>query len=351
MARKVTIRDVAERAGVSKSAVSFAFNEPSKLAESTVEQILQAATDLGYVRNSAARSMRTNTTNSLGLLLPQAIDEIAQNPYYASLIQGIGQVCQTEGYTLLLVPPLRGSMLKAIPTASVDGFIISGLEEERREVIEIMNKHTPMVVVDPTTTIDVPTVEIEDDAEIEQLVAKIVQLGHKNIGIAVIETATRSTYKDWRGVVGKRMAAIVRELESAGIDIDSDAVNFVEVPSTYQGGIEAFNALSQKPIPPSVIICFSDVIALGVLEAARMNGISVPDELSVTGYDDIPIASMLAPKLSTIHQPIISKGRLAAQMLIDEIRSAGYAAPRLHQKLTTNFIMRDSLGAVSTTES
>ncbi|XCB31019.1 LacI family DNA-binding transcriptional regulator [Arcanobacterium hippocoleae] len=338
------MRDVAERAGVSKSAVSFALNDPGKLAESTVTQILQAAADLGYVRNSAARSMRTNATNSLGLLLPQAIDEIVQNPYYSSLMQGIGQVCQAEGYTLLLVPPLRGSMLKAIPTASVDGFIISGLEEKRREVIEIINKHTPMVVVDPTTDIDVPTVEIEDNAEIERLVAKIIQLGHRNIGIAAIETATHSTYKNWRGVVGKRMAAIMREFESAGMDTDSENITFVEVPSTYQGGIEAFHALRKIPVPPTVIICFSDVIALGVLEAARMSGVQVPDELSVTGYDDIPISSISAPKLSTIHQPIISKGRLAAQMLIDEIRSAGHAAPHLHQKLAASFIFRDSLG-------
>ena len=341
--RRVTIHDVALRAGVSKSAVSFAFNDPGKLSESTVEQIMQAASDLGYVRNSSARAMRTNATNALGLLLPQAIDVILQNPYYASLIQGIGQVCQSEGYALLLVPPLRGSMLKAIPTAAVDGFIISGLEEERREVVEIINKHTPMVVVDPTAAIDVPTVEIEDFVELQRLVEQILARGHRRIGIAAIETDTHSTYEDWHGVVGKRMAAIMGALEDSGIKRNSPDVKIVEVPSTYQGGLEAFKELWGSEPHPTVIIAFSDVIALGILEAARDHGVRIPEDLSVTGYDDITISSMSAPRLSTVHQPIVAKGRLAAQMLVDEIRSGG-SSQILHQKLAASLVLRDSLG-------
>ena len=165
--RRVTIKDVAEKANVSKSAVSFAYNNPSKLSEATVEHIMQTAEEMGYVRSATARALRTNSSNALGLLLPQSIDTILQNPYYSLLIQGIGQVCQSEGYTLMLVPPLRGSMLKAIPTAAVSGFIICGLEAERAEVVEILNKHVPVVIVDPAQPINVPTVEVDDEHDLK----------------------------------------------------------------------------------------------------------------------------------------------------------------------------------------
>jgi DNA-binding LacI/PurR family transcriptional regulator len=143
MNRRPTMQDVADRAKVSKSAVSLAYNDPRKLSATTLENILAAASELGYSQDPAARMLRRRRTDSLGLLLPQQLDRVLENPYYTLFMQGIGQVCQREGFTLLLAPPLRGSMLKAIPYAAVDGFIVCGLEFDRGEVTALQQRGVP----------------------------------------------------------------------------------------------------------------------------------------------------------------------------------------------------------------
>ncbi|MFU0480453.1 LacI family DNA-binding transcriptional regulator [Gardnerella vaginalis] len=346
--RRVTIKDVAEKANVSKSAVSFAYNDPSKLSEATVEHIMQTAEEMGYVRSATARALRTNSSNALGLLLPQGIDTILQNPYYSLLIQGIGQVCQSEGYTLMLVPPLRGSMLKAIPTAAVSGFIICGLEAERAEVVEILNKHVPVVIVDPAQPINVPTVEVDDEHDFEDLVDRLIDLGHRNIGIAAIETKSHTDYPGWQGIVGRRMASVVRALKKHNLSPEDKEITVIETPCTYQGGADVFNKMwndTSLEYRPTAIVSFSDIIALGVLGAAQQQGLRVPEDLSITGYDDLPLSTICTPRLTTVHQPITSKGRLAAESLIDQIRFDEESLPVSHKKLGTALIVRESVGA------
>ena len=131
---KVTISQIAKEAGVSKTAVSFAFNDPSQLAVATVRHIRETAERLGYTPDPIARSMTTRRTNALGLLLPQDIATALANPFYTQFIRGIGRVCRQGGQTLMLVPPPWGSMMKAIPHASVDGFVVVGLEVDSGEL-------------------------------------------------------------------------------------------------------------------------------------------------------------------------------------------------------------------------
>src|SRR5262245_40349711 len=124
---KITINDIAKEAGVSKTAVSFAFNDPAQLAPATVHHIREIAERLGYTPDPIARSMTTRRTNALGLLLPQDIATAMSKPFYTQFIRGIGRVCGRAGLTLMLVPPLWGSVMKAIPHATVDVFVFVGL--------------------------------------------------------------------------------------------------------------------------------------------------------------------------------------------------------------------------------
>ncbi|STY85052.1 HTH-type transcriptional repressor CytR [Mobiluncus mulieris] len=349
MNSRVTINDIAKIAGVSKTAVSFAYNNPAKLSEATRERILEVAANLGYVRNAAARSMRTNTTGALGLLLPQNIDVALKNPYYSLLIQGIGEVCQEQGYALLLVPPFEESTLKAIPTAAVDGFIISGLEKERSEVVEIASKHIPLVVIDPQASLEVPTVEIQDDEAIAQLVTRVLEQGHQRFGIAAIETKLGKSYKNWHGVMGQRMEKIVAAFASHAVTLDENNLAVYQAPSTYEGGIKAFHEL-QRAINPTVIIAFSDVIARGAIRAAQDSGLLVPRDLSVTGYDGIPDYGYSSPVLTTIRQPIAEKGRIAADILVkliqDSATGRGTEDKPTHHVLNAVFVPQATLGGI-----
>jgi len=338
------MQDVADLANVSKTTVSIVFNNPSRLSQLTVQTVLKAAHELGYARDPMAQMFRTRQTNSLGLLLPQALDKALENPYYTQFLQGIGQVCQREGFTLLLAPPLRGSMLKAIPYTAVDGFIVSGLEDDRGEVDALRTRGMPFVLVDSEHQDGAPSIDIDNQEGMSELVKLLLSLGHRRFGFVAIDTGTFDGYPTWRGPVRKRMDGCVAALATVGLTLDDDSITIVEVPCTRQGGEEAFGILWARPERPTAIVAFSDIIAFGVLDAARAAGVSVPRDVSVTGFDDLSEASTSTPSLTTIRQPITTKGRLAAEYLVEAI-NAGGQPPSHRQQLNTTLLLRDSVGA------
>lgn len=343
--RRVTMQDVADKAQVSKTAVSMAFNDNARLSETTLKLIMATAAELGYSQDPAARMLRTRRTNSLGLLLPQQLDKVLENPYYSQFLQGIGQTCQREGYTLLLAPPLRGSMLKTIPYAAVDGFIVSGLEYDRGEVSALRQRGIPFVLVDSELHDGVPSVEIDDSEGIEQLVRHLLDLGHRRIAILAFETGIEGGYSHWRGPVLRRMQGAIAALGAYGLAPESDGISVLEVACTRQGGIRGFHDLWARDERPTAIVAFSDIIALGVLDAARDAGVSVPGEVSVSGFDDLAEAGWAMPSLTTVRQPIESKGRLAAEFLVEAI-SAEDTSREHQQRLHTTVLLRDSTGPV-----
>lgn len=340
-ARKATMQEVADKAGVSKSAVSLAFNDSTKLSQGTLENILSAAQELGYYRDPAARMLRTRRTNSLGLLLPQQLDRVLANPYYSHFMQGIGAVCNREGYTLLLAPPLRGSMLKSIPYAAVDGFIVSGLENDRGEVNALRQRRIPFVLVDSETYDDVPSVEIDEADGMRQVVEHLLDLGHRRIGILALETEIPGGPANWRGPMLRRINGVAEALSTVGLSLEDDQVHVLEVPCTRDGGWHGFEQLFNLPEPPTAVVAFSDIIALGVIDAARKAGVSVPEQLSVTGFDDLAESSWGEPALTTVRQPIVSKGRLVAEFLMEEIASGHSTRPH-QQRLHSTLLVRSS---------
>jgi len=341
--RRVTMQEVADLAGVSKSAVSLAFNDPRKLSDTTLQNIRAAASELGYARDPAARMLRTRRTDSLALLLPQQLDNVLENPYYTQFLQGIGQTCHREGFTLLLAPPLRGSMLRAIPYAAVDGFVVSGLEYDRGEVTALRQRRIPFVLVDSEWHDDVPSVEIDDGQGTVEVVDYLLGLGHRRIAFVAFETGVEGGFGAWRGPVRRRMDGVRRSLGEVGLSTDDPGMTVLEVACTRAGGTEAFRRLWAEPEPPTAIVAFSDIIAFGVLDAARAAGVDVPGALSVTGFDDLAEASWTAPSLTTVRQPIATKGRLAAEYLVEAIATDKPAEIR-HQRLPTSLLIRASTG-------
>lgn len=343
--RRVTMQDVANRANVSKTAVSFAFNDSSRLSDATLRHILAVAEELGYAQDPAARMLRTRRTNSLGLLLPQQLDVTLTNPYYTEFLQGIGQTCHREGYTLLLAPPLRGSMLKAIPYAAVDGFIVSGLEHDRGEVNALRQRGMPFVLVDSEHQPGVSSVDIEDAEAMIGLIEHLLSLGHRRFAFLVIETGVGTGRREWRGTVRRRIDGVSQVLERHGMSLDDPDMHVVEVACTRAGGERAFADLwARGEARPTAIVCFSDIIALGVLAAAERMGVRVPDEVSVTGFDDLREAPLARPALTTIRQPIETKGRLAAEYLVESLAAGAERTEAPQQLLHTALLVRESTG-------
>ncbi len=343
---RVTINDVAERAGVSKTAVSFAFNDPSRLSEATVQKILEVARELGYAPHPIARSLNTGRTGVLGLLLPQDIPTILENPFFIEFIGGIGRICDEQGLSLLLAPPVKGSMLKAVNHAAVDGFVVIGLEPQDPVVSILRQRHVLFVMVDSEPLDGVPSINIDDYGGARAAMMHAINYGHRRIAIVAFESGKEGRWREYTGTLRWRLAGYLEALATVGLSLDEPDVQILECENSIEGGAEAFRRLWQAFSRPTVALAMSDIIALGVMGAAREQGLEVPRDLSVIGYDDIPEAQRANPPLTTVRQPMIDKGEQAAELLVETLRGEPTSERRT---LPTELIVRASVAPPSST--
>src|SRR3954451_7475898 len=253
---KPTSSDVAKAAGVSRSAVSFAFNSPQRISTATRDRILAVAGELGYAPNTLARMLQAGTTNSIGVLLPQRLARILENPYYARFLMGAGQVCDQEGYTLLLTPPLQDSVLKAIPYAAVDGFIVCGLETDRGEVAELVRRDIPFVLIDSDRYENAPSVDVDDHGGAREVTRYLLEQGHRRIAVVSMDPGPDRPVRGYRGPLARRMGRISEALAEAGLTMQD--IRLAEVPVTRTDGYRATRALMAGPRPPTAILALSD---------------------------------------------------------------------------------------------
>ncbi|BEL07587.1 LacI family DNA-binding transcriptional regulator [Actinoplanes sichuanensis] len=334
---KATSSDVAAAAGVSRSAVSFAFNNPQRISAATRERILAAAEALGYAPSTLGRMLQAGTTNSIGVLLPQRLARILENPYYARFLMGAGQVCDQEGYTLLLTPPLQDSVLKAIPYAAVDGFIVCGLEADRGEVAELTRRGIPFVLIDSDRLEGAPSVEVDDRGGAREVTRYLLDLGHRRLAVLSMDPGALVRERGYRGPLARRLAGITDALTDFGLTMAD--VQLAEVPVTRSEGYRATRELMSGEQQPTAVLALSDVLAYGAVDALQELAINVPAEVSVTGFDDLQESSWFRPRLTTVRQPIVTKGRIAADFLISVIRGE---EQHPHQTLGTSLIVRES---------
>lgn len=332
--KRVTITDVARLAGVSPTAVSFAFNNPSQLNPATVSRILNAARELGYAPNPLARTLLSGRVGVLGVLVPQALVAIFANPFFASFLQGAGSVCDDHGLTLLVVPPLDGSLDGAIARAPVDGLIIVGLNEHHHEVAPLLKRRVPFVIVDGDAEV-ASSVNINDESGAYAAAAHLLAHGQRDVLILTFETPYTHLDNVYYGVGGRRLRGYRRAFIEYGVAWRGNWL--LPSLSTVEGGEQSFNAAWDAGLRPTAVLAVSDAIAIGAVKAAQQHGLRIPQDIEIIGFDDIPLAELIQPALSTVRQPIIEKGRIAAELLI--VALEGTSSPE-RVLLPTELILR-----------
>jgi len=334
---RVTIADVASAAGVSKTAVSFAFNSPERLGQATLERVLGVAHDLGYAPHPAARALSTRRSGTIGVLIPQRLSTVFANPFLGELIQGLGELCEEHDLTLLLVPPLDGSLEGAIRQASVDGFISLGLSPEDR-ALEVLDRiGIPTVLVDSEGSALHPAVNIDDEGGAHAAARHLLELGHRRLAIIVLPPA-RSQLNS-TPTAARRLAGYRAAIHEAGAPEPDSVVAGISVAA----GSRAYDSLPRGRQRPTGVLAMSDMAAIGVVVAAQQAGLNVPVDLSVVGFDDIPASAWTNPPLTTVRQPIVEKGRLAARLLIQRMKGRSVESPA---PLATSLIVRSSTSRV-----
>ncbi|HKW71656.1 MAG TPA: LacI family DNA-binding transcriptional regulator [Candidatus Dormibacteraeota bacterium] len=330
---RVTIADVASAAGVSKTAVSFAFNNPERLGQATLERVLGVAHDLGYTPHPAARALSMRRSGTIGVLIPQRLSTVFENPFVSELIQGLGELCEEHDLTLLLVPPLDGSLEGAIRQASVDGFISLGLSPDDRALGVLDRIGIPTVLVDSDASHDHPAVNVDDEGGARSAARHLLELGHEHLAIVVLPPARAQVNS--APTAARRLAGYQTAIRDAGVPEPHRVVAGISVAA----GQRAFESFPRGKRRPTGVLAMSDMAAIGVVDAARAAGIRVPEDLSIVGFDDIPASAWTNPPLTTVRQPIVDKGRLAARMLIQLMKGEAVESPA---PLRTSLVVRSS---------
>jgi DNA-binding LacI/PurR family transcriptional regulator len=339
VARRVTIADVAEAAGVSKTAVSFAFNNPGRLNVDTASRIMEVADSLGYRPDPVARMLTQRRTGTIGLLTPQALATIFSNPFFGMFSAGVAMVAEEAGYGLHFVSPLHGSLSRAIGRATVDGVVAIGLAADHPEIAEIRRAGLPMTTVDSDPFDNVASVDVDDEGGARAAAEHLIELGHRDVLVVGIQRAEHAP-SGAEDVVARRMRGY--RTAFAAIDVDIADGDVIVSPATFAGGVAALERAWTAGRRPTAVLAMSDAIAIGAIRTLRNHGLSIPGDVSVVGFDDIEMAETTDPPLTTVHQPIRGKGEEAARLLLSVI--AGTSQPPGHRRLATQLIVRASTG-------
>ncbi len=316
--KQITSIDVAELAGVSQPTVSRAFDPDSPVSSATRSRVLAAAAELGYTPNVIARSLKSRSTNIVGIIMAN----LTPSFFYPTVLEKFTQQLQELGKQVLLfgAPPDRSvdEILPQVLGYQVDSLIIASTTPGEAIIEECARIGTPVILFNrfaPQTQANVVCCDNEDGGR--QVANALLDAGHQRIAYLAGTSNTATNLMREKGFVG--------QLQARGY---SDYLR-EEGSYAYENGRFAARRLLDRDDPPDAIFCAADVLALGVLDVARYElGIRVPEELSVIGFDDIPMASWPAYNLTTIRQPVDEMIDTAVQLISD--RKSGAPAGNTH---------------------
>ena len=330
---RATINDVARAAQVSPKSISRVINGEPGVSEETRHRINQAIADLGYVANTAARRLR-GVSNGIGLVVSGFED------YAGQVMRGMSQAAQHYGYNLVLYVQHSENPGFEAYQGLIGSGVIGGLLMIVPYDYEILLKlcddyELPYVLLDyqgKGPKEDAPMVMVTNRKGVQEAVRYLLALGHKQIGFITGEMSMASARE--------RLQGYKDGLAESGIDYDPSLV--VEGDWTQTAGFEKTCYLLKRHAKMTAIIASDDLIAFGAMDAIKDAGMRVGEDISVIGFDDIPMAATVFPPLTTIRQPMIEVGRVAVQMLVDQLEGRGLMNRK--QEFATELVVRQSTG-------
>lgn len=330
----VTIKEVARRAGVSVATVSRVYNHSHRVREETRVRVRRTAQRLGYSPHGAARSLVTNRTHTIGVLLPDLYGE-----FFSELIRGIDQTAQARGYHVLLSS--ARSRIESLEPAlrsmrgRVDGLILMTPDLDAAAAGRSLPAGFPVVLLNgPPSDAACDSFVIANFDGARSMVRHLASLGHRRIAIIC---GAEQNFDAAERLRGYRTA-----LAELGLDTDPG----LELPGDFSeaAGHDAARRMLERDLRPSAVFAANDGMAIGALSAFRDAGLRVPEDIAVAGFDDIPMARYVEPTLSSVRVDISELGKNATDRLLDAL---GEPAPRTlrHHTLPTTLVVRRSCGA------
>lgn len=326
----VTITDVARHAGVSTMTVSRALNNTGYVAEGTRQRVLAAVENLGYVVNASARSLKGGRTNVLGMV----VGDLSLQ-FFTEIVRGASDAARDAGLNLLLYttasrPEQERSSVAALTSGLSDGLIIVLPRNPEAYLKQLEASRVPVVLINHREVdTHLPSVGADNYEGARAAAEHLVALGHRRIGFITGTTHSDQSHERERGY---------REvLEGAGLE-------HLVVPGdfTQPRGFAAAHELLALREPPTAVFAGNDLSAFGVIEAVKDRGLSVPGDVSVVGFDDIPMASQVHPALTTVRHPLHDLGEAAVRLLLRLLSGLELRAEEAQLELASELIVRAS---------
>jgi len=332
---KATIQDVANTAGVSIKTVSRVINNEANVRDVTLRKVQLAIKKLDYQPNFSARSLAGTRSYRLGLLYDNH-----SASYLVNIQNGALRTSRAEGYDLVIQPcdfsdpTLVDSILSTVSVKPVDGLILTPPLSDTKPLLESLDQlGIPFVLIAPADrSNDYRSVFTNDRQVCLEMTQHLVSIGHRRIAFLIGDPD--------HGAVANRYVGYRDGLKRAGIKFDRKLV--VQGYNTFESGVKCAKRLLGRENPPSAIFASNDDMAAGVMKVAHEMGISIPGELSVAGFDDIPLASQIWPALTTIHQPMDDMAVRATSLLLRQLR--GQEDDETGHTIPSTIVVRDSTG-------
>jgi DNA-binding LacI/PurR family transcriptional regulator len=335
MQKKLTVKSVAEILGVSTATISNAFNRPDQLSKELRLKILEECARIGYHGpNPAARSLRTGSTGVVGIMLAEKLTYNFSDPCAIEFLEGVSQVLDDARVNMLLMPGreefYKEKSLESIP----ERYIIYGPPKDMGLLDRIEGQQKPIVTVDFSLPNHL-ALNIDNYGGAKAAAKHIFNTTDGNVAVIGLRLSNKVTsirlepsdlLDPLLSVSRQRLDAYLDAGIDAGRPIPFKRIWDTSKSSWNEGVFAARSALSENPRPTS-LLCMSDKLALAALSVAREMNISVPDQLSIVGFDDTPAASINHPEVSTVYQPSLEKGRLAAMMVLNPDRYQSRVLP------------------------
>lgn len=331
---KLTLEQIAQLADVSRSTVSRVVNNHPNVSPEVRQRVMHIIAETGYQPDPAARSLAARRSGIIGLVIPRAVHSLFTDPYFPRLMQGIAQACNANDYTLsLFLFHTEDDEQKLYPrvlrTQLVDGIIATGSQIDEPLIPKLIKNQVPFVMVGrPSDTLQVSFVDADNAVGAYTATRHLIQSGYQRIATI---TGPLNT------MVGlDRRQGYLDALNDRGRSIEGDLM--IEGDFTEFGGYAAMRRL--LPQGPDAVFVASDTMAFGALRALREVGLSVPGDVAVVGFDDLPTAISADPPLTTVRQPIRRVGAQAVETLLDILANGPEPVRRI--TMSTQLIIRSS---------
>lgn len=333
----LTLEDIAKQSGVSRSTVSRVVNNHPNVSEDVRKRVKEVINKTGYQPHAAARTLASQRSWMLGLVLPRSVSSFFADPYFPRLTQGIAQACNQYNYTLgLFLISTKEDEEAIFPRVSrkglLDGILLQSDQLGDQLTDQIIQSKIPLVIIGrPFYNKNVSYIDVDNVNGAFTAVSHLIRLGYQQIG-TITGVSTRTVSLD-------RKEGYIKALTERGRNIDESLI--VEGDFTEAGGYYAMQQL--LPNKPDAVFAASDIMAIGAMRAIREAGLRVPEDIALVGFDDLPLATMPEPRLTTIRQPVYQFGVKAVEILLDLIEN-GIEPPR-RIIMDTELIIRNSCGA------